>query len=186
MCGDIPSADMKITHFDVRELSYKYYKMLGTKLGIDTELRFESYVALVDKKLSKKSKFIERNTLGDGIITYVAEIANEKLISEFNKSYFEFLNEEEKKDAAKGGEANPGEPESHQEIVYKLLLIGERVAQMFKKSEYAAKQAFAYQQFAINLTIHSIHIGPTKSKNGKIHDIRKIAQKWHQMLGEFN
>jgi hypothetical protein len=85
----------------------------------------------------------------------VNQIANGSLILAFKDSYHEFIEEMK----------NPA-------IVFKLLLIGKKVAEMFKTSKAEKQQALAYQQFAINLTIHSIDIGHTK------HDIRAIAAKW--------
>jgi hypothetical protein len=157
----------------------------------------------------KYRREIVDDTLCNEIINKVDKIAPEGLFEEFKKSYDAFMEEVGKnaaeKDANKGGETNAVEPQSHQEIVYKfmyngrkvavefkshqpiaykLLLIGKKVAEMFKTSEAEKQQALAYQQFAINLTIHSILIGHTTSKDGKTHDIRAIAEKWPVQLGK--
>jgi hypothetical protein len=65
---------------------------------------------------------------------------------------------------------------SYEEVVYELLFIGQRVAKMLEKSEEGKQQTLAYQQFAINLTIHSINSGHAK------HKIRAIAEKWPMNL----
>jgi hypothetical protein len=90
------------------------------------------------------------------VILEVEKMASEELILAFKDSQNKFMKEEEK-DAVN---------------VYKLLLIGIKVAEWFKTREAEKQQALAYQQLAINLAIHSIYLGETK------HDIWAIAVKW--------
>jgi hypothetical protein len=130
-------------HEDVRQLSNKYYKMLGKKLG-------------------------NHHTLGYEITEKVDNIAYEELFTEFKRSYNAFVTDQR-------NVAN----------VFELLQIGQQMAGMFTKSEAWEQQTLAYQQFAINLKIHSIHIGQTVSKDGQIHDIRAIAEKWTVDLAKF-
>jgi hypothetical protein len=138
-------------------------KKIREVINSDVIKLWDKYYGLLGNELREK---IEKN---------LKDIAPDELISKYKEIYEEFMKEEEK-NAPKTGETNAVQSESYQKIVYELLIIGLKVAEMFKKSEERKQQALAYQQFAINLTIHSNLIGHTK------HDIPAIAQKWPMHL----
>jgi hypothetical protein len=84
-----------------------------------------------------------------------------KLIAEYKENYGKLINSKSK---------------TTKEIAaYKLLCILRHMGQKVINDE-EAKRAFAYRQFAINLAIHSLHLGPS-NLIGK-DAIMAIAQRW--------
>jgi hypothetical protein len=135
-------------------------KEIRKVINSDVEKLWEKYYGLLDEELREK------------IVINVTNIAPDELISIYKASYDSFIA------ANRGGDTKAVELKSHRENVYELLSIGLKVAVMFKTSEEGKQQALAYQQFAINLTIHSILIGIPVTIDPKTPDIRAIAQKW--------
>jgi hypothetical protein len=156
------------TCFDGLETKPAFYSFYSAEIRLtintDVEILQKKYFRFLDNKSSDENEILknfENKVMRDEILKNVDKMAHEELIAKFKASYDEFMKEEK-----------------NDENVYEFLLIGQRMANMFKTSKNWKKQALAYHQFAINLTIYLNLISRTKSIDGNAHPLRAIAQKW--------